>query len=73
MPDYKPHTVLAGERWDTVSYIEYGDPKYTPEIQAANPEIVIDQPLQPGTVLRIPIKEVVETNDELVPPWKKVS
>jgi hypothetical protein len=71
MADYKPHTVKPGERWDSISYEEYGDAKYTPEIQAANPEVVLDQPLQAGIILRIPIKEVVDTNQELLPPWKR--
>lgn len=69
--DYKPHTVLQGERWDTISVIEYGDPKYTPSIQMANPEIPLDAPLIAGTVLRIPIIDVVDTQKDLLPPWKQ--
>lgn len=69
--DYKPHTVVSGERWDTISELEYGDSKYTPEIQLANPEIALDIPLQAGVVLRIPIKDVVDTQKELLPPWKQ--
>ncbi len=70
--DFKPHTVLQGERWDTIAQFEYGDSIYTPDIQMANIEIALDVPLEPGTVLRIPIKEAIpETQKELMPPWKQ--
>jgi len=69
--DYKPHVVLSGERWDTIAVIEYGDPKYTPSIQMANPEIPLNSALEAGVVLRIPILDVVDTKKELLPPWKQ--
>jgi len=65
------HTVKQGERWDNISFVCYGDVKYTPEIQLANPEVPLDEPIPTGTILRIPIKEIVETQTELLPPWKR--
>jgi hypothetical protein len=68
---FKPHVIKQGERWDSISFQEYGDVKYTPEIQNANIEIPLDEPLIAGTIIRIPIKEFIETQNELLPPWKK--
>jgi nucleoid-associated protein YgaU len=68
---FTTHTVKYGERWDNIAKIQYGDERYTPEIQMANPEIPLDEPIPAGTVLRIPIKEIAERNIELLPPWKR--
>jgi hypothetical protein len=68
---YTTHTVQQGERWDNIAFACYGDVKYTPDIQTANPEVPLDEPIPAGTVLRIPIKEVIDTQTELLPPWKK--
>ncbi len=71
MAQYKVHIVNKDERWDSIAWEEYGNVSLTPTIQLANPEIPLDIKIPAGTVLRIPILEVVETQIELLPPWKR--
>jgi hypothetical protein len=68
---YTTEITKAGDRWDTIAFRVYGDVKFMPDVIKENPEIPLDIPIPAGTILKILIKEVAETNKELLPPWKK--
>lgn len=68
---YISYTTKPGQRWDNVSQEVYGSPFYTPILQIENKEVPLDIDLPAGTVLRIPVIDVVQTNDDLLPPWKR--
>ncbi|ATV43115.1 tail protein X [Pectobacterium brasiliense] len=64
------HITTQGERWDTLSYLYYGDPLGYPRIIAANPHVPIVPLLPSGVVVLIPIIEQAETSKaEDTPPW----
>jgi phage tail protein X len=78
--DYTTYTVKAGDRWDTIAYIAYGDPlamyegvSVTNLIIESNKEIPCDIPLTEGIVLRIPVIDVTQTSEEFLPPWKRTT
>lgn len=48
------HTVIEGDRIDTISFRYYGDPLLWWYIADANPEVFYPEDLQPGQSLRIP-------------------
>jgi len=48
------HTVVTGDRADSIAYQYYTDPTLWWRIADANPEILWWDDLAPGTVLRIP-------------------
>ncbi len=49
------HVVTQGERMDVIAYHQYGDPRDWWRIMAANPELDVPDPLEPGTVLKVPL------------------
>ena len=63
------HTVKAGQRWDTIAYLWYGDARLFPDIVRANPNVSADIAPPAGTVLNIPIKEAKPVA-QILPPWK---
>jgi phage tail protein X len=67
--EYIPYTSKQGDRWDSIAYDAYGDEKYMKEIADANIEIALDVPIPAGTLLRIPVLDIVQINKELLPPW----
>jgi hypothetical protein len=78
MAEYTQYIVKEGDRWDTIAREAYGDPlamyngrSFTNFVMEQNQEIPLDMPLVPGTILRLEVVEVAETNDELLPPWKR--
>lgn len=70
MADFTYYTTKEGDTWDMISYRAYGDVKYMCEIIEAN-ICTVDVDLPAGTVLKIPIKELVTTQIDSVPFWKK--
>lgn len=48
------HTVMIGERIETIAYQYYSDPSLWWRIADANPEILFWDNLAPGTSIRIP-------------------
>lgn len=73
MPNIE-YTTVAGDRWDTIARKSYGDPMDIKDIADANPNIPRTLVFKGGVKLIIPIKEEAEvnTNVDLLPPWKKV-
>ncbi len=71
--DFTPYTTLAGERWDTISQKAYGNPFLAEIIINANPDLPVNDLLEPGTVIALPILEAVNENidRDLLPPWKR--
>jgi phage tail protein X len=78
------YTVKLGDRWDSIAYKAYGDvgnitieDRTISKIQyliEANPTLPIAYDLVAGTILNIPIIDVVQnTSDSLLPPWKRSS
>lgn len=66
---------VAGETFDTVALIVYGDEKYACEIMCANPEFTSIPIFTGGELLDLPVIELV-ANDEgnKMPekaPWKR--
>jgi nucleoid-associated protein YgaU len=48
------YTVVAGDRFDTISFKVYGDPGFWWKIANANPEIFYPDYLVTGAIIRIP-------------------
>lgn len=67
------YTTLEGERWDTISNKAYGTPLLSDIIIAANPLVAITDVLPAGTLLEIPVQEIIteQTDADLLPPWKR--
>lgn len=65
------YTTKQGDRWDSISFDMYGDVKYMTEIIAANTEIPVDLAIPANTDLRIPVLDIQQTQNELLPPWKR--
>ncbi|MGH7905012.1 MAG: tail protein X [Candidatus Binataceae bacterium] len=65
------HVTAAGERWDWLSWIYYGDPALYSAIIMANPGIPIEPVFEAGRIIAIPViqKSNVMTAD--LPPWKR--
>lgn len=74
------HICAAGETWDMVALVEYGDERRMVELMAANPEQGRKAVFDGGEELRLPVVEVVETSSPdsstgtaapEAPPWKR--
>lgn len=73
-----------GDRWDLIAYKAYGSfgvitladgtqVNAMSYLIAANPDIAIDDVLDEGLLLQVPIipTSSVQTDDSLLPPWKR--
>lgn len=65
----------AGESFDSVALMVYGDEKYAAELLCANPELCGKLIFDGGEILKLPMIDEIETEDEdSVPveeaPWK---
>lgn len=64
-----PHTIRAGERWDSLAYRYYGDVFLMTYLVNANPHLAFAESLPQGETIFIPvIKNQTNHHDEL-PPW----
>lgn len=65
----------AGETFDGVALIVYGDEKYTADILNANPALCQTLVFSGGEVLDLPVVEIPDSEDEEymppVAPWKE--
>lgn len=66
----------AGETFDSVSLVLYGDERYAYELLAANPKLCRLIAFTGGEILTVPVVEVPddESEDEMAPasaPWKE--
>ena len=73
MPDFIQYTTKDGERWCDVSQVCYGKASLMNVVLEDNPGIPLYDILPAGTILNIRIidRVDVQTNLELLPPWKQ--
>ncbi|MGH7842977.1 MAG: tail protein X [Candidatus Binataceae bacterium] len=64
------HTTVAGERWDLIAWIYYGNPTLYSQIIMANPRVPVFAVFDSGVVLAIPILQVNQVQASNLPPWK---
>ena len=70
---------VAGETFDSVALIVYGDEKYACEILNANPDLCLTPVFSGGELLDLPVVEIPDVDDEdedeeQIPtsaPWKE--
>ncbi|MBV7529040.1 tail protein X [Chitinophaga sp. sic0106] len=67
------YVTKPGDRWDLISYKAYGTVEKMGDVVRANPAIPIDSILPEGLLLVIPLipASIVQTDKELLPPWKQ--
>ncbi len=66
------YTTKQGDMWDSISFILYGDVKYTDILINANPKLRNIYIFSAGIVINVPeIEERVMADD--LPPWKRAS
>ena len=69
------HTVLDGQRWDTLAWIYYGDATAYGRIVQANPALDITTHLDAGTVVLLSVLSVGDGQEgveqDSLPPWKR--
>ncbi len=64
-----PHTIRAGERWDSLAYRYYGDVFLMTHLVNVNPQLAFAESLPQGETIFIPvIKSQTNLSDDL-PPW----
>jgi nucleoid-associated protein YgaU len=70
--NYINYIVKEGDRWDTISYEMYNDPYLYEIIIKANPQFLAHAYPPAGTVLKIPVLEIEDTDNQEVinPPWQ---
>ena len=64
----------AGETFDGIALLIYGDEKYASELMAANPDLVLVTVFTGGEVLALPVVEKPENDTEPASgtaPWKQ--
>ncbi len=64
-----PHTIKAGERWDSIAYRYYGDALDIARLTNANPQLALCEVLPIGAVLLVPVITHKRTNQNDLPPW----
>ncbi|MBR3503722.1 MAG: tail protein X [Clostridia bacterium] len=72
----KGYPCSAGETFDSVALLLYGDEKYAAELLNANPHLCTIPVFTGGEMLLLPVIEMPEDEDEEakmpdVPPWKE--
>lgn len=67
------YIVKDGDRWDSIAFKAYGDPRQFGIIIEANLSTIISPLLVAGTRLIIPIQDEadIQINSESLPPWKR--
>lgn len=60
-----------GDRWDSIADSAYGDVTKMNDVIEANPDIAMVAAFDEGITLKLPIIEDVNTQNELLPPWKQ--
>lgn len=67
------YVTVEGDRWDWVSYLNYGEPYLYDEIIRANGDLAEElklSPVLPGNItLEIPALEVRDIGE--LPPWRR--
>lgn len=69
------HICIAGQTFDMVSLIVYGDEKYACDLLNANPSLSLKPVFTGGEILQLPVVEIpdIDEDEEYMPPdapWK---
>lgn len=69
--EYLQHIASQGDRWDTLSYLYYGDATGYERIITANSDMAITTTLAAGAIVLIPIIDEVQAQPTIaaVPFW----
>jgi phage tail protein X len=67
-----PYTTVAGDRWDLLAWLYYGDPTNYQPIIDANPYIGISPVLPQGLKIFIPIIAAPAPATNKLPPWGSI-
>jgi phage tail protein X len=67
---YIEHMTTAGERWDLLAWVYYGDPTLYSSIVMANPSVPIEPVFEAGISILIPILQTSSVMTRDLPPWK---
>ena len=65
---------VAGETWDYVALVVYGDEKYAAELLNANPRFSFIPVFTGGEVLDLPVINIIPNGPKYMPetaPWKE--
>jgi hypothetical protein len=73
MDNYKQHTVIEGQRWDSIALEYYGSASMMNKLIQDNPDVPLYDNIPGGVVLNI---EIIATSDvapdaNMLPPWKR--
>lgn len=68
----KVYKTVQGDMWDSISFAQYGDERYTDFLMSVNPQYKNVYIFSSGCELIIPDVADKVVSDDL-PPWKKVS
>lgn len=71
---FKTYLATPGQRWDTIAYLDSGDPFAYQAIIEANPEQRAVLEFSEPVSLRLPVDEAAETSvtdPALLPPWRR--
>jgi phage tail protein X len=60
-----------GDRWDLIAWKAYGDITKQKEIIEQNPDIALTVEFDEGITLKLPIIPEINTQESLLPPWKR--
>lgn len=72
MSSIAQHTCIGDTRWDTLAFLAYGDSTKIAPIMDANSNLEVHAIIPGGTIVNVPIIEVVESDIVGLPPWKQV-
>lgn len=62
----------AGETFDSMAVILYGDEKYTPQLLEANPELCKKYMMDGGEIVYLPLVEIKDYDGlPINAPWKE--
>lgn len=64
------HVTTAGERWDLLAWLYYGDPTDYSPIIVANPNVPIEPVFDAGISIAIPLRQKTFVGPSNLPPWK---
>lgn len=68
----KSYLASAGETFDLIALLIYGDEKYAADILCANPDISDKLILDGGEEVRLPVVELLAAGEyPLTAPWKE--
>jgi hypothetical protein len=71
MATISKHTCIGDTRWDTLAHLAYGDFSKITELADVNRNLDVRAIIPSGTIVNVPIIEMVESDVIGLPPWKQ--